>query len=369
MTDFERFVEFIRREAASYNTPPETPAAAIWDGLEETLEVQGKLLGKAPAATPGDHQHEQHEGLESRADRLYNVPPETPREPMWERIEAAWVLRRSAPPAAREAGLSDLREDGPLFDEEIESESPRRRGVALWMTGVAVAASILFGFAIGRGLPSFGPGAPRIAAEPTQTEGSNELALNDPRGQADAAIPAEVESLDATPEQADLATEPLETGTEFAAASVDRSTPRRTPAASAGTASAGTASAGTAPAPAATALVDRRQMVARYATSAHLGRTETLLAAFGAGDADDEQMSDVARSARNLLGETRLLLDMPVTRSPRERALLEQVELLLAQIARLGPGAPAFERQIIAEGLERLGTVASLREATPQIGT
>lgn len=360
MTDFERFVEFIRREAASYNAPPETPAAAIWEGVKETLEVEGKLLENAPPTTAADHEHEE---IELRAERLYNLPPETPREPMWERIEAAWVLRQSAPPAAREAGLSDLREDAPLFDVELESESPRRRSVALWMTGVAVAASILFGFAIGRGLPSFGTDAPRVATEPTQTEGSNELALNDPRGQTDGVSPDEFESLDATPEQADVAIEPLETGAEFAGASVDRSAPSPTPTALAAT---GSTSAGP---PARTELVDRRQVVAQYATSAHLGRTETLLAAFGAGDADDAEMSDVAESARNLLGETRLLLDMPVTRSARERALLEQVELLLAQIARLGPDAPAFERQIIAEGLERLGTVASLREAAPQIGT
>ena len=115
--------------------------------------------------------------------------------------------------------------------------------------------------------------------------------------------------------------------------------------------------------------VDRRSVVARYATTAHLGRTETLLTSFRADDGSPDQFGELARSARNLLGETRLLLDMDIERSPGERALLEEIELLLAQIARLGPDAPSFEREIIAEGLERMGTVATLRDASPQLGT
>ena len=34
MTDFDRFTEFLLREAAGYNEPPETPAGAMWPGVE-----------------------------------------------------------------------------------------------------------------------------------------------------------------------------------------------------------------------------------------------------------------------------------------------------------------------------------------------
>jgi hypothetical protein len=103
------------------------------------------------------------------------------------------------------------------------------------------------------------------------------------------------------------------------------------------------------------------------ATVRHLGQAETLLTSFRAdgGEGGDDLTLATSGWARELLGETRLLLDLPLERAPREVELLEDLELVLAQIARLGPDGPAFERDMVADGLERLGTIARLRAASP----
>jgi len=104
-----------------------------------------------------------------------------------------------------------------------------------------------------------------------------------------------------------------------------------------------------------------REVALRYATVKHLGAAETLLASFRADADQPEGAIEVSGWARELLADTRLLIDTPVERSPRERALLEDLELVLAQIATLGPDTPAFERAIVVEVIERQGTLARLQ--------
>ena len=55
---------------------------------------------------------------------------------------------------------------------------------------------------------------------------------------------------------------------------------------------------------------------------------------------------------------------MPVSRTPLERALLEDLELVLLQISRLGPGVPEFEWQLARESLEWKGTLMRVRAAS-----
>ncbi len=52
--------------------------------------------------------------------------------------------------------------------------------------------------------------------------------------------------------------------------------------------------------------------------------------------------------------------------SPVERTLLEDLELVLLQIAGLGPGAPDFEWELASESIERRGTLVRLRAASAQ---
>ncbi|MFV1987014.1 MAG: hypothetical protein ACC682_07020 [Gemmatimonadota bacterium] len=111
----------------------------------------------------------------------------------------------------------------------------------------------------------------------------------------------------------------------------------------------------------------RRDVAVRLATARHLGQAESLLTSFRTDEAETGSGGTLEMSgwARELLGETRLLLDLRVERTPREAELLEELELVLAQIARLGPDAPAFEREIVIDGLVRQGTIARLRAASP----
>ena len=104
--------------------------------------------------------------------------------------------------------------------------------------------------------------------------------------------------------------------------------------------------------------------MAHYETTRHLDRAATLLTAFRIDQGTPTSQQDLARWARELLGDTRMFLDMEASRSPLERALLEDLELVLLQISRLGPGAPDFERQLALESMEWKGTLTRLRAAS-----
>jgi hypothetical protein len=75
--------------------------------------------------------------------------------------------------------------------------------------------------------------------------------------------------------------------------------------------------------------------VLRAAAMDHLDRTEALLTVVRA-DARDGRVDPTMRTwARGLLTQTRLLLDAPGTGEPAMRELLEDLELVLAQIVRV----------------------------------
>lgn len=105
----------------------------------------------------------------------------------------------------------------------------------------------------------------------------------------------------------------------------------------------------------------------QLATTQYLSRTEALLTGFRAQDRRGAVDAQVAASARDLLGTTRLMLDSPAARDPRLRALLEDLELLLAQIARLPSRGTADENEmnLITQGLEQRGVLPRLRTAIP----
>jgi len=76
--------------------------------------------------------------------------------------------------------------------------------------------------------------------------------------------------------------------------------------------------------------------------------------------------------ARQLLQDTRLLLDSPAGEDPRRRRLLEDLELVLAQITRLGAAAEATrpqgsvaERELIDGTIRRGQVLSRLRSAAP----
>ncbi|HEX9935711.1 MAG TPA: zf-HC2 domain-containing protein [Longimicrobium sp.] len=73
----------------------------------------------------------------------------------------------------------------------------------------------------------------------------------------------------------------------------------------------------------------------RVAVAQHMSRTETLLTSFRAEAAAGEVDASVADWAGQMLANTRLLLDSPAANDPMLRTLLEDLELVLAQIAAL----------------------------------
>jgi hypothetical protein len=98
----------------------------------------------------------------------------------------------------------------------------------------------------------------------------------------------------------------------------------------------------------------------RVAATQHFSRSETFLTDFRRGGRD--QRFTVA--ARDLLTQTRLMLDSPAADDTRLRALLEELELVLAQIAQLG-AADSAELDLVAQGLEQRGVLPRLRTAIP----
>ncbi|MDX1394120.1 MAG: hypothetical protein R3195_07010 [Gemmatimonadota bacterium] len=346
MSDFDRFVAFIRRVAGeTYNAPPETPRDALWE------RVAGALDARTDEADGSSEPLASDDDLVAAAAE-YHAPPVTPHDEMWERVEAAWEMRRAAPVEARQAGLDPLPE--PQWD--ADGVVARRRTLARWGTAVAIAASLVFGVALGRtSLAPAGDTGPVVAANDGEV------------GPADATR-ASAEDRDSSepallvPEAGDaLASGPLETAVAAAGSEeVDGAPP------------IAVALAGeprvddeTVPPRPTRSGPTRGNVAVRLATARHLGQAETLLTSFRAGDAETGGASDMSSWAREMLGETRLLLDLPVDRPPRELALLEELELVLAQIAQLGPDAPTFEREIVADGLAQQGTIARLRAAAP----
>lgn len=370
MTDLDRFAAFLAREAAGYNSPPATPADAMW------VEVEGRLgaIGAGQRVRVGDSDA----GLDGEAGGggggagspvfaalAYNASPPAPREEMWTRIEAAWALRRSAVgkgagPAAR-AGRRWL-------------APPGRKG---WVAALAAAASLVLGIALGRGTR---PGMPAEPATPGAASASVEMAA-----QAEPAGTVAEEH----PEEAPHPGEPVRTASIAGRIAAPGEAP------GGGEAEASVLMAAAVPAPPAApldasgpgsdhaaALPGRpgheglragRTLRAGldpepdfdYATAGHLGRAATLLTAFRTDRRTPASQQDLARWARELLAETRMYLGLSAdTGSPVEHTLLEDLELVLIQIAGLGPGAPDFEWELARESMERSGTLMRLRAAS-----
>jgi hypothetical protein len=94
-------------------------------------------------------------------------------------------------------------------------------------------------------------------------------------------------------------------------------------------------------------------------TYEYLDETVTLLASLPK-DGERGNAQFLAR-AHQLLGTTRMLLDSPVAGDPRLRDLLEDLELVLAQVARLRAAPRAEELTFIAEAMDERDVVPRLR--------
>jgi hypothetical protein len=101
-------------------------------------------------------------------------------------------------------------------------------------------------------------------------------------------------------------------------------------------------------------------------TAQILTQGEALITAFRTADAALAADAHIGVWAREILVPTRLLLDSPVAGDAAVRGLLEDLELVLLQIAHLsGSPADSAERAWIAETLARRDVLPRLRAAVP----
>ena len=113
----------------------------------------------------------------------------------------------------------------------------------------------------------------------------------------------------------------------------------------------------------ATADAARANSVVRFAAREHFGQVNALLTDYETGRID----ADFHAGARGLLARTRMLLSAQRLSDPSTRALLEDLELLLVQVARLAPApnGQADERALIDDNMAERAIRLRLRDAIP----
>jgi hypothetical protein len=271
-----------------------------------------------------------------KAAQSYNAPPaRTPRDDMWSAIQA----QRAAGPRVVYGGGS------------LTSQTPGRRfSSRIWM-GAAAAAVLLLATGVGLGrwsarsstsstVAGVGPsksGAPDVAAGKTETV---------PAGTTTVAA-TQVGSEGRGPSQS---REPVRTGGG------------RRPGAFGGNetqvaVSSASPNSGTNP---------TGNSAYQLTAVRHLSEAEALLTSFRTRTTADQQMdAQLGSWARQLLSNTRLLLDSPVANDPQRRPLLEDLELVLVQIVQLSPGSTPQDREMIEKTLRQDHVMTRLRTAIP----
>jgi hypothetical protein len=101
----------------------------------------------------------------------------------------------------------------------------------------------------------------------------------------------------------------------------------------------------------------------RDQTSRYLGQTAALLISLPAKDASGKTDAAFAGKAADLLVTTRLLIDSPAAQDPKMRSLLEDLELVLVQIARLRTERNRGDLDLIHQAVEQGDVLSRLNSA------
>jgi hypothetical protein len=283
------------------------------------------------------------------AARDYHRPPPTPADAIWAGIQARRA-GRAAPAAGAPldapthvAPQIAPPHDGPPFardDLAVRRLARGGRAVPRWAT-LAAAAVLLVAAGVGIGRQT-APGGPLPVAATAAA----------PAAEAPRATPR------ATPEPTSVALAPEPTPEAPAAsrrAPRDAAPDARRPGARAPSRRRrrrGGARAGRGPAP-------RRHRAAPRAA-------EALLTGFAGGGGRGRARAPADSVwARDLLTTTRLLLDSPAGADPARRELLETLELVLVQIARLPRADSPGERALIDRAIRQGDLMTRLRGAVP----
>jgi hypothetical protein len=275
--------------------------------------------------TPDWNQDSIDERVRALAAEHYHRPPlegSVPRDAMWAAIAPAWQAER------------------------VVVAAPRRLpGTARWRWSAVLAAGLIIGIVLDRGVESY-LASSRAAATPLRTAG--------------------VTVVPTTPDA------PAATGRFTEPASIEHGSPRADGQVAVREARRAEVprSSGVAPTDG-TPLGASTRTLYQAAAVQTLAQAEALLTSYRRGDdmagsRDQEAMLQAARWARDVLSSTRLLLDSPASRDPQLRALLSDLELVLAQIVQLS-GAPlqAGERELIERAMRDRDLLPRLRSAVP----
>jgi hypothetical protein len=251
-----------------------------------------------------------------RAARDYNAPGSVPRDRMWAEIQARRAQRATAIP--------------PL--------GTRRRS---WYAPAVAAAVLVLGIAIGRVYERWNaqPNPKTVAAAPSTPV---VIVAKAP----DTAI-ANLDSQPAAPHE--------NTINHASRGATRRGLPEPTP--SDETNSRGTRSGGS--------------MAYRLAVVEHLAGTEAMLTSFRAAAKRGEVDAQITTWARNLLTTTRLLQASAAQEDPTMKRLLDDLELVLVQIAQYTSAGPhrAEELELIEHSIERRGVIGKLHTNYPARAT
>jgi hypothetical protein len=97
------------------------------------------------------------------------------------------------------------------------------------------------------------------------------------------------------------------------------------------------------------------------AAERHFAQAETFLTLFRASVREGKDESLAPATARELLVSNRLLMDSPAADDPRVSRLLDDIELVRAQIAQLPVEGKQADAEIITDGLEAGGILTRIR--------
>ena len=102
-------------------------------------------------------------------------------------------------------------------------------------------------------------------------------------------------------------------------------------------------------------------------TSQYLGQTAALLVALPSEVHGGRADAQFVGRARNLLLTTRLLLDSPAAQDAKLHGLLDDLELVLAQVVRLQDERNSADIDLINQALEQHDVLPRLRTAAADI--
>jgi hypothetical protein len=97
----------------------------------------------------------------------------------------------------------------------------------------------------------------------------------------------------------------------------------------------------------------------------HLADVEALLTSYAVSGTETRSDTMFGRWAKDLLSNTRLLMDSPAARDPVRARLLSDLEVILVQLVQRSPGGDAEERSAVERTLQKTQLIPRLRSAVP----